>query len=299
MAPEIGRFFVQYRMIALDLDGTLLNRRKQITPRTRAALHSARERGIITVIATGRTVQSAHQWSQAAGGGPVICCNGAGIFGPDGDLLAVRKVAQEPLVRALEICRDRSIMAECYTTEGIVLDRPFQQMRAFWSWVRPAMSASRAASSLVHAWWLNRIRPVRSLVNWASHPNRPPVLKLMVIGRYSELDDLTAQLLQEAPGLEITSSGYGNLEITGRGVTKASGLEQLGARLQIPREAMVAFGDSANDLDMLKYVGVGVAMGNATDQIKAAADQIAADCDEEGVAQVIERILRDQQAVHP
>jgi Cof subfamily protein (haloacid dehalogenase superfamily) len=132
--------------------------------------------------------------------------------------------------------------------------------------------------------------PVPQLAAWAQRPDQVPVLKLMIIGRPAVLPDLADRLRQAAPGLEVTSSGEENLEVTAAGVTKGSGLMQLGARLQIPREAMLAFGDSRNDMEMLTYAGTGVAMGNASDAVKAAADRVAPTCDQEGVARIIEEL---------
>lgn len=281
---------MQYRLIALDLDGTLLTSRKEISPRTRDALRAARARGIVTVIATGRTLQSAQKYSWQIGGGPVVCCNGAGVLDEQGELVAARGIARDPLLRALELCREAGVMAECYTTRGIVLDRPMAHARAYLRWVRPRQGLVRALSGLVSVWHTNRMHPVRNLVRTFEQPGRPPVLKLMVIGEPVSLAPLSARLHQEVPGLEVTSSGRDNLEITSGGVSKASGLSLLGARLKIPREAIIAFGDSENDLEMLRYAGLGVAMGNAVAGIRSAADRVTATCDQDGIAAVVEEM---------
>lgn len=277
-----------YRLIALDLDGTLLNRKKQISPRTRAALNAARERGILAVVATGRTPHSARAFSLAIGGGPTICCNGGGILSEDGSILIEKGLPQGPLLRVLALGREAGLMLECYTPAGLILDRPLEQVAAYWRWVRPAMGLGRTLASLVRVWRVNRIRPVRSLIRWAEQPGRPAVWKLMVIGRGQDLAGFADRLRREMPGLEVTSSASDNLEVTAAGVSKGTALEQLGARLRIPRSEMIAFGDSANDLEMLRYAGLGVAMGNAPEQVRAAADLVTATADEEGVALVIE-----------
>lgn len=281
-----------YRLIALDLDGTLLGSRKEISPRTRAALAAARERGILPVIATGRTPQSARRFSRQIGGGPVICCNGAAILDEAGAYIAQRPIPPAPLRRALELGREAGLLCECYTPRGILMDKPLAHAAAYFRWVRGKRSFLWAALHLVKLWHINRMRPVANLVRWAQRPGQVPVLKLMIFGQPEALKRLAAQLNREVPGLEVTSSGHDNLEITAAGVSKGSGLEALGARLKIPRQAMIAVGDSENDLEMLRYAGLGVAMGNASDRVKAAADRVTLTCDEDGVAVLLEEVCR-------
>lgn len=281
---------MEYRLIALDLDGTLLSSRKEVTPRTREALAAARGRGIVTVIATGRAAPSALHFSRTIGGGPVICCNGGGVLEETGEFLFARGIPQAPLARCLALCREAGVLTECYTVRGIVMDQPYAHAKAYMRWVRPKMSAGRSLASLLRAWHTNRMVPVPSLLKWAEKPARPPVLKLMVIGKPEQLPELARSLGRCAPGLEVTSSAPDNLEVMAAGVTKGSALTQLGARLKIPREQMIAFGDSENDREMLTYAGTGVAMGNASDPVKAIADRIAPTCDEDGVARTIEEL---------
>lgn len=279
-----------YRLIALDLDGTLLTSKQRISPRTGTALRAARERGIIAVVATGRAVPSTRQWSNAIGGGPAISCNGAGILDSTGALMVARGLPQGPLIRLLTLSRESGLLAECYTESGIVLDRPWLQVESFWRWVRPYQSMSEAAAAVVRVWWRNRIRVVPGLLRWAERPERPVVLKLMLIGEPRRLRDLVNWVTAEMPGLEITSSGRDNLEVTAAGVSKGNALQQLAAHLRIPREAIVAVGDSANDLEMLRYAGLGVAMGNAIPEVRAAAARVTGSNDEDGVATLIEEL---------
>lgn len=281
---------LEYRLIALDLDGTLLGRRKQISPRNLAALAAARERGIVTVIATGRTPQSARVFSRQIGGGPVICCNGAAILDEGGEYIHQRGIPPVPLRRVMELCRQEGLLMECYTPRGIVLDKPFGHAAAYFRWVKGHLSFLPAFLHLIQMWHTNRMMPVRNLLRWAERPNLPPVLKLMVIGEHERLRRVAAQIRREVPGLEISSSDRDNLEINAAGVSKGSALEALGARLKIPRQAMIAMGDSPNDLEMLRYAGLGVAMGNGSDEVMAMADRVTMTCDEDGVAVLVEEV---------
>ena len=281
---------LRYRLIALDVDGTLFGSRHQVSPRTLAALASARQRGAITVITTGRSPQSALRISREIGGGPVVCCNGAGVLDEAGRVLHLAGIPADPLVKTLTLGRRAGVLTHCYTPDGLVLDRPLAHLVNAYAWLRAGGKAFEAALGVARMWGANRTRLVPSLRRWAALPDRPPVLKLMLFGAPAGLPALAEQICREVQGVEVTSSGADNIEVTAAGVSKASGLMVLGERLGIPPEAMIAFGDSDNDLAMLRYVGLGVAMGNARPHVKAAADRVAPPCDEDGVAHVLEEV---------
>ncbi|HEY8346316.1 MAG TPA: Cof-type HAD-IIB family hydrolase [Symbiobacteriaceae bacterium] len=281
---------VHYRLVALDLDGTLLNSRQQISPRTWAALQAARSRGMTLVVATGRTLHGALYWSRRIGGGPVICCNGGGVLDASGALIFQREIPSALLERALEIARESGMVAHCYTPVGAYLDQPLRYARRYVQWLRPAVGGGLATLSAMRAFLRNRTRIVRNLVQWARDPHRPPVLKVILFGPPETAVALGETLERSLPGLHVSSSGEDNLEITASGVTKGSGLERLAARLKIPREAIVAFGDADNDREMLEYAGLGVAMATAPESVRAVADRVTAPCDDDGVAQVLEEL---------
>lgn len=279
-----------YRLIALDLDGTLLTSRHEITPRTREALRAARERGIVTAVATGRSPHAAKLISREIGGGPIICCNGAAVLDEAGNALSIKPIPQAPLLRCLEVCAEAGLLLECYTELGNFMDKPLTHMLAYKRWFLPSLGWPKGLQALARIWRRNRIQPVGSLLKWAENPLHPGVLKVMVVGEAANLQQAAARLSREVPGLSLTSSGRENIEVMAAGVNKGYGLQMLGARLKIPREAILAFGDSENDLEMLSYAGAGVAMGNANEAAKAVADRVTGTNNEDGVASAIEEM---------
>lgn len=272
-----------YQLIALDLDGTLLGRQNAISPRTLAVLAAARERGIMPVVATGRSPHSAREYSRQIGGGPIICCNGAAILDENGAYLVQKGIAQAPLERVLGLCQAAGVLCDCYTPKGVYLDRPVPHIAAYKAWMGSYWG-------VVKLWWRNRYRVTPDLLRWAKRPERPDVLKVMVVGDATVLDRLADQVGSQVPGVDVTRSGGQNLEINAAGVSKGTGLQWLGSQLKIPRTAMIAFGDSENDLQMLQYAGLGVAMGNAPDHVKNVADRVAPRFDEDGVAVMVEEL---------
>lgn len=114
-----------------------------------------------------------------------------------------------------------------------------------------------------------------------------------VQGLFVSLEDRNAAVedLRAVSGIEITGALKMNIEVNAAGVNKGKALVRLGEILGISREEIMAFGDGANDLDMMKEVGIGVAMGNGKEEIKEAADYIAASNDEDGVARFLEEYV--------
>lgn len=283
-----------YRLIALDLDGTLLSagpRGPWVSPRTHQALQQARAAGVHIVVATGRSIQSAGQWSERVGGGPFVCCNGAALIAADGQPIQFRTVPKEPLCHLIKIAEETGALVECYTPDGIVLDKVLHQVTSYIRWIRETVPLWKAFVALVRMWRTNRMRFVRSISQWAAVQAKPQVLKVMIVGEPASLPALRERIERECPSLVITSSGKDNLEVTAAGVTKATGLRALGEHLKVPASAMMAFGDSFNDLEMLAFVGLGVAMGNARDPIKQAADRVTAPNDQDGIALVVEELI--------
>lgn len=277
-----------YRLLALDVDGTLLDTRMEISPRTRAALNAVRARGIVTVIATGRARHSATDWSRRIGGGPVICCNGGMVLDEQHELLWAKAMARPVLQHTLRLTREAGLMSQCYTPTGLYMDRSGSYIRNYLAWVRKRMTLATAFRSLSGFWRTNRVHSVRNLVTWSEKPDLPPVVKVSIIGPAEALPALSARLVKEIPGVEVVSSGPDNLEVTAVGVSKGSALQALAARLKVPREAIIAVGDSGNDVEMVKYAGLGVAMGNATEDLKAVADRITTSCDQDGIPNLLE-----------
>lgn len=95
--------------------------------------------------------------------------------------------------------------------------------------------------------------------------------------------------IQALPDCNVVSSVKNNIEIGGINSSKAHALEILSRKLEIPREGIMSFGDAGNDIPMIRYAGMGVAVGNAWDEVKAAADYVAESNDEDGVGRTIRR----------
>lgn len=259
------------RLVALDLDGTLLTSRGEVGPRTRRALQGLRARGTELLICTGRPHRTALPvLAQLELSGMAALSNGALLY----DVGAGRArrhfaIARETLLSALAAMRRRfpDVAAAVETVEG-------------W-YTEPAYHARRVLQS--------ELATEPSGIGELAEVIRGPVIKLLF--RHPEL---SAPALAEAlAGLPLhpTWAFQHLLEVSAAGVNKARALEWLAGELGIAPEAVVAFGDQNNDKEMLAWAGLGVAMGNAAAEVRAAADLVTASNDEEGIALVLERWL--------
>jgi HAD superfamily hydrolase (TIGR01484 family) len=248
------------RLVASDLDGTLLRGDGTVSPRTDRVLRRCHERGLVVVLVTGRPPRILRQrlgaWLAASGRSLhelVICANGAIVWDPAGDV----------------VIRDRRLHAE-------VADRIVSEVRAKLPGLRLAMEAGLD-------WFHQGEEPV---------PITRDLHKLLLHHPDSPLDDVLA-LTAEVAGAdaEATVAGDHWIEVGPAGVTKAVTLAELAADIGVAPGEAIAFGDMPNDLPMLAWAGHGVAVANAHPAVLAAADEVTASNDDDGVALVLERIL--------
>lgn len=260
------------RLIATDMDGTLLRSDQTISERTQKAVHDAIDAGVLVVAATGRGWRSAVPLlAQVPGVRTAVCSNGALIRDITGeantDVFAFPAATVEPLVDAVL---------------GAVPDAGLE-----WELATGAFGFDPTYAAL---------RP-DTAAHYPDHQgDRPPagddMLKLLV--RHPQLDEVQLLAVLEPvvpPDVLATYSGIETVEITGEGVHKANALAVLCRRLGIDASEVVAIGDNRNDVEMLAWAGRGVAMGNALPATVAAADEQTADHMDDGVAVVIEDVL--------
>lgn len=264
------------RLIALDLDGTVFNDEKQITPRTLAALQAALDAGIIVAPATGRTGDGLPpEFLTLRGLRYAITSNGAVVY----DYAQQRALTHLPFA-ADQILPIYDTVAPFGGLLSVFIDGHSQSDAA-------ALEANlHIVPENLRPYFRRRgiVPDLRALI--AAHPTMVEKFSIMYP------DEPTQQAAWAAVSsrftLEITSSLPRNMELNAPGVTKGRGLLALAAHLGIDPAETMACGDSGNDLAMLQTAGLGVAMGNATPEIKAAADCVTLDNNHDGVAAAIE-----------
>jgi Cof subfamily protein (haloacid dehalogenase superfamily) len=240
--------------------------------RTRAAIAATRTAGIHVVLVTGRMFQAVRPYALEAGlDDPVVCYQGAVVAEP----VSGRWLRHVPI--PLELARETiaAVNVEGFGLNCYVDDELY---------VAEVTPEARRYADFQHL----ELHAVGDLLDWL---DQPPT-KLVVIEDPEVLDDLKQRMLARFDGrLYISKSLPYFLEFASPDVTKAAGLDFLSERVGFSREQTVAFGDGENDVELIDWVGYGVAVANAHDRVKEVADFVCPSVDEEGVAQVLEAFL--------
>ena len=269
----------QIKMIGLDLDGTLLNTKKELTENTRRVLKEAIDAGILVLMATGRPYTGIPaELRNFPGIHYALTSNGARVLDTDHNKLLIEQLLpMESAKKALRIFEKYDTLSEIYFdgqgyADAAKLDNvgKYHHDPNMWNYVRTTRIA------------------VPDIWDVIAKENRN-MDKVQAL--FANMDERAAawKELSELKELELVGSLSYNIEINAAGVNKGTSLVALGEMLGIPRESIMACGDGDNDVHLLREVGFGVAMANAQPQVKEAADYITASNDEDGVARVIEK----------
>jgi Cof subfamily protein (haloacid dehalogenase superfamily) len=263
--------YAEMRLIATDLDGTLLRGNRTVSERTRLALGRARAIGMQVVLASARPPRVLREMARDLGiSGLAICCNGAIVYDLETDTI-IHHRALEPGVAREIISAPRTAMPGAYFGMEQALDyvcEPGYLALRGTHGDKPQRSGEAIALCMV---------PVTKLL--MRHPTLPVEQMMLLAG----------QALRHP--VTITHSGGNFVELAAAGVHKAGALEMLCADLAIAPAAVIAFGDMPNDLPMLQWAGLGVAVANAHPEVLALAHVVTASNQDDGVAIVIEEVL--------
>ena len=272
------------KLIALDVDGTLVNSRQEVTPATVQALQAAADQGIHVVLCTGRMLSECQELLAKL---PMIqfavTCTGTQTF----DLRNGQSIARHGLTAAelKEICShlwDLDVMLQIFDDRDGLMHNDAALL---------ADAERFCGSELANA--IRRYhKPEEDLRSYVEAYEGPTNKIHMFFG--SAADKQTA--LERFRGLnyEFMDSMFTDLEIMPGQVDKGVGLQDLAEHLHFAPEEVMAVGDGGNDAGMLRYAGLAVAMGNAGDAVKALAHRITDDNDHDGVAKAVWRVLEEQ-----
>jgi len=271
MKPEV-------RLIAADMDGTLLNQYSQVSGRTARAIRKAREKGILFAACTGRFPDDASMVMKDAGiEGAVIGVNGCVIYDkPFGNTLTEHLMRPETARRAAEVLEE---LREGYFIfcRGAVYARHMEKKH------------HSEIDFVDRREIVERVRYYHGKEACLQALDQP-IYKFYIYHTNGghEMAEIR-ESLGAVPDHSLTQSNDNNVEIMPAHVSKGTGLKDLAERLSISPENILALGDQLNDLPMLNYAGISVAMGNASPAVKAAARHVTTPNTEDGVAEAIYR----------
>lgn len=266
----------RYQLIALDIDGTLLNSEKEITPDTEAMVHRAFRAGKQVVLSTGRSFAELEEilqhFPEMRYG---ICESGALVF--DRELeqpIAVHPIPLDIVCQAAEIARQRDVLIHIFQKGRPVIS--CHQMEQLDAYQIPYFRSMFQRYSL----------QVTDALDYCLALPAPSIEKINLYHHSTQERTVTQSLLSHLP-LELVDSEKTSLELSATQVDKGRGLRELCAHLNIPVETTIAVGDSFNDAAILRAAGLAVGMGNAAEPVRRLCDVIVRDCDHDGVAEAI------------
>jgi Cof subfamily protein (haloacid dehalogenase superfamily) len=261
---------MNYRLIALDVDGTLLNDHHEVTPRVRQAVRSAAEQGVEIVICTGRGPSSALPVLEELGlKGTMITHNGASVVDSvTREILYSTVISPEHARRYAAYCRERGIHFNMNTAFDLYVE-----------------GISEEATEMYR-------RLLASPIMRQEHEGFPDnMVKMSIYAPKETLDEVEAEWNNWHHELQPVRSGDYFIDVQHLHATKGKALEKLASLRGIPRDQILALGNYYNDIGMIAYAGWGVAMDNSPIEVKAEADEVTVSNNEDGVALVIEQLV--------
>ena len=281
------------RIIALDLDGTLLDSQKRLSERNRAALERVAQKGILVVPTTGRFFG---MMPPAVRDLPfvryAITINGAQVYDRKTDTALVRdEIPLDMALQVMEVLDRYDVVYDCYRTN--------------WGWMTGSLQA-KAADYATNEHYLKMVREFRKPVpELKAHLRETAaegdVQKIMMFAKkgsgigeqgsgHPVLESIKREMAEKFPAIKVTASTWNNIELNISTAHKGNALKRFAEHLGFTLDNCMSFGDGMNDLTMVEAAGMGVAMANAEPAVKAVAKIVTASNDEDGVAQVLEAL---------
>lgn len=273
-----GGLLMKYKMIALDLDGTLTNSKKEVSEYTKRILIELQEQGGIVVITTGRPIQGAIPIAKILEldvyGGYILSFNGGLIINcKTGQEIFKAEISNEFVSRLGDSARKYQVPILTYAGDEIITEDTTDKY-------------VRLEAGINHM-------PVKALYDFKEEVTFP-VPKCLMVADGWYLENVLPKMQKEfGEYLNIFRSEPFFMEVMPLGVDKASGLKRILEVTGIGREELIACGDGFNDVSMIEFAGLGVAMENAQDAVKAIADEITDSNDDDGVARIVEKYMKN------
>ena len=260
------------KLFVTDLDGTLLNRKHKVSEGNKVAVRKATLAGTTVTIATGRMYPSALPYAkQLEVDVPIITYNGAVIKSVSGEVLFANYLDAKVAHNVLKFCKQQNWYIQVYHDDVLYFAEHDEKAKAY-----------EYAAGITGVAVGDELMEINE---------RVPKM-LVIVDDPSKTDEFVGMLRNEFKNqIFATKSNPDYIEIVHPAVNKAAALEVLMEKLNLGKDEVLAIGDSNNDIPMLKYAGISVAMGNANDSIKNICADVTKDCDEDGVAAAIEKYV--------
>lgn len=287
-----------YKLVAIDLDGTMLNQYGIITEKTKKAISKAQEKGIEVMIASGRAIASVKRFSKEINSNKYfISGNGAITYDiKNNKILYENILSKTKALKIIKICEENSIYYNVYTENGIIAKNLSYNTLYYYK-----DNLTKPDENRTH------INIVENVYDYFEQ-REEKILKIMICDEHKTVFNSIVRKLKELSEIEVLEVShmsrkiikqgtdeialeYFYTEVSAKDVDKWNALEEIIGLMNISKEEVVTIGDNANDLKMITNAGLGVAMGESAPYVKQSADIIAPTNDEDGVAIILNKIF--------
>ena len=287
-----------YKLVAIDLDGTMLNQYGIITEKTKKAISKAQEKGVEVMIASGRAITSVKRFSKEINSNKYfISGNGAITYDiKNNKILYENILSKTKALKIIKICEENSIYYNVYTENGIIAKNLSYNTLYYYK-----DNLTKPDENKTH------INIVENVYDYFEQ-REEKILKIMICDEHKTVFNSIVRKLKELSEIEVLEVShmsrkiikqgtdeialeYFYTEVSAKDVDKWNALEEIIGLMNISKEEVVTIGDNANDLKMITNAGLGVAMGESAPYVKQSADIIAPTNDEDGVAIILNKIF--------
>lgn len=287
-----------YKLVAIDLDGTMLNQYGIITEKTKKAISKTQEKGVEVMIASGRAITSVKRFSKEINSNKYfISGNGAITYDiKNNKILYENILSKTKALKIIKICEENSIYYNVYTENGIIAKNLSYNTLYYYK-----DNLTKPDENRTH------INIVENVYDYFEQ-REEKILKIMICDEHKTVFNSIVRKLKELSEIEVLEVShmsrkiikqgtdeialeYFYTEVSAKDVDKWNALEEIIGLMNIPKEEVVTIGDNANDLKMITNAGLGVAMGESAPYVKQSADIIAPTNDEDGVAIILNKIF--------
>ena len=266
-------FNTHYRLLAIDIDGTLVNDNNQVTSKTIEAIRQAQREGIRITLATGRFYPDAHYFARRiVCKCPMILIHGAVIQSFDGSIISQQILPAESIPILVELAQKEEMPYQIFQDNRFIMAKKskWNDIYLNYSEIEPLI--------------------VPDIVQYFK--KHRDIFAFTFLGTPEKLDSLSKKVKEKLNGKISIANAHPNLlEVVAPGVNKGRALNELASKLDIPMSQVIAIGDSYNDIEMIKTAGLGVAMGNAPQEVKEVASFITKDNNHDGIAHLVSHLL--------
>ncbi len=288
-----------YKLVAIDLDGTLLNSFGEVSENTKKALKNLKSQGIEVVLASGRPISSTESLATELGvDNYLISGNGAAVYDiKKQKIIYDRFLTKEQVLEIADICEQNSFFYNVYTEDEVIANSLNYNILFYHK-----ENVKKVEEKRTH------INVVQNIREYIKQSEKERFLKITVCDESKFIFNSIMRILKEVDGIDVLDVEYMSrkkiksgtddidiqyfyTEITNKNVNKWNAIEYLLDKLKIKKEEVVAIGDNVNDKEMIIEAGLGVVMGNSNPKMKTIGDVIVADNNSEGVLEAIEKYI--------